>query len=412
MLRIRVRTDRSDAGFVGCRRGNASIIFGLSAVALAMVGGLGLTAAQGGALESALQDQADALALNAAVAVRDGAGRAELNTLQARTAEAVRGVSPGSASAGAEILARQPADVLAEVSASFSPPFGGLFGRDSIRVTRSARAIAGNPDPICLLVLAADAPAALARRGVSSIEAPGCVAQVNSSAPGALDSDGVGVVSTLRTLVHAAGRPGRGFRPAPVFGASRVADPYAGAIEWPAAPACAGGATRLRREARTFAPGVHCGGFDLGPGAEVTLLPGVHVLAGDLAMSAGSSLTGVGGVTIVLVGEDARLEVRAGADLTLESPGSGPWAGLALAVNPQRTERTSEIIGGAGFDLTGAVYMPTQRLFVTGGGDLATPTDRMRMLVTHRLETRGNGRIFLNGRDSPAEAGGAVRLVE
>jgi len=58
------------------------------------------------------------------------------------------------------------------------------------------------------------------------------------------------------------------------------------------------------------------------------------------------------------------------------------------------------------------MYLPTQRLYLTGGGSLAERTEQTRMFVVHRIELLGNGALFLNGRDSLATTSGGVRLLQ
>ena len=96
------------------------------------------------------------------------------------------------------------------------------------------------------------------------------------------------------------------------------------------------------------------------------------MVVGDLVVTSGSRLVG-DDVPLIVMGPSSTVRFQAGAEVTLKAQTSGPYAGLALAVAPQPTELTSEILGGPDFDLKGALYMPTQRLFITGAGGWPNP---------------------------------------
>jgi hypothetical protein len=124
-------------------------------------------------------------------------------------------------------------------------------------------------------------------------------------------------------------------------------------------------------------------------------------------VDSGSILNAPVGVTIVLVGDTATIEIQAGAEITLTAPTTGPWAGLAIAVAPQPTIQTSTIIGGGELHLDGVVYAPSGKLLITGGGETASLSGN-RIFVVNRLEMSGNGQIYLKAnRDVLSEPTGA-----
>lgn len=391
-------------------RGNTAMVFSLVLGVLAISAGAGVTIANANTVATELQDQVDALALRGAIAMRDGEDPSALEREAASALALLSGGTAGTGSATAELRSSDPFHVAATMERDLSVLWGGLIGYGTVTVTRHAEAVVSAGDPVCLLVLDPDNSQAFVRRGNSGLEGEECAAQVNSTSPGALQSMGGGRVRTKSTMVSGPSASVGGFSPEPVFGAPAIPDPYANLV-WPELQAsCQSAPISLRRETRTLAAGQHCGGLILATGSEVVLEPGVHVVVGDLVVTSGSRLVGED-VTLIVMGPTSTVRFQAGAEVTLKAQTSGPYAGLALAIAPQPTELTSEILGGPDFELEGALYMPTQRLFITGGGRLAQPTNRQRMIVVNRLETRGNGAIYLNGRDSRAfTAGGAVLL--
>lgn len=382
-------------------------LFGLSSII-----GAAVTLTQMTAVSSELQDRVDALALSSALAVRDGATDDELAAkADAAFAELSGGVS-GSGGATASVVLPSTAEVLATMSREVEVVLGGLFGMESVRVERSARAVALGGDPVCLHILSSDQPAAFSRLGASTLEANNCVAQVNSVSNQALDSRGAaGGVNALRTLVSGTGERATGFNPEPEFGAPAVADPYASKMDWPSPAPCDSSGYRVKRSRLTIQPGVICGDLDLQTGAEVVLAPGVHVITGNLAMGAGASLIAED-VTLVFVGATSRIDITSQSQARFVAPTEGPWEGVAVAVKPQPDEQVSTIQGGGGFDLTGVLYMPSQQLYLTGGGQLGEPTEDLRMIVVNRLDLRGNGRVWLNSVGSPIRTASGVRLTE
>jgi hypothetical protein len=204
----------------------------------------------------------------------------------------------------------------------------------------------------------------------------------------------------------------KAFRPAPAVNSPSLEDPYASRITWPAPTKCDYDASVVDQGSGplTLKPGVICGDFDLKK-REVTLQPGVYILRdGDLRLSSGALLRAPHGTTIVMLGADSTVEVRAGARLELTAPAGGPWDGIALAQKPQPQERTSTVIGGGEVAIDGIVYLPTQLLVVTGGGSGTSKS--WGGLVVNRIELKGNGQLNLAGGLKDLLVPGSVRLAQ
>jgi hypothetical protein len=146
----------------------------------------------------------------------------------------------------------------------------------------------------------------------------------------------------------------------------------------------------------TLTPGTYCGGLNLTTHSDVTLTPGVYVLTGPLSVTSHSRLNAPSGVTIVLMTDTSNVNVQAGSELIIKAPTSGGWKDIAIAQKPQPTEVTSTLIGGGEMELDGVVYLPTQKLALTGGGSAGINAGK-RIVIANRLETQGNGEIHLSG---------------
>lgn len=405
------RIIRTGHRLADCRRGNITVLTTLSLFGLASMAGAAVTVSQMTAVSTELQDRADSLALGATLAVHQGADEGTVADKAESTFNLLGGGVEGSGGAAVEIVSRSPAETTATIARDVNVLFGALVGMDTVRIERSAHAIATGGEPVCLHVLSASQPAAFSRRGAAALEAENCVAQVNSVSEEAVDSrGGAGGVTTLRTLVSGGGSRVSGFDPAPEYHAPPVRDPYASALDWPDDGPCDSAGYRVKRDRRIIEPGVICGDLQLETGAEVVLSPGVHVVTGDLTMRAGASLIAEDAV-LVFIGETSRLDLDASAEARFAAPTQGQWAGIAVAIKPQPVEQTSSIHGGGSIDLTGVFYMPTQQLHLTGGGRLGEPTDELRMIVVNRLDLRGDGRLWLNGQGSPVSTAAGLRLV-
>jgi hypothetical protein len=59
----------------------------------------------------------------------------------------------------------------------------------------------------------------------------------------------------------------------------------------------------------------------------------------------------------------------------------------------------------------GIIYLPSQKLHLTGGGDLSVAGLR-RVFIARTLETAGNGKVFVNGSPDLLVDIAQVRLVE
>ena len=401
------------------QRGNVAIVttLVLGVIGLVVAGGVDMSRLSSSG--STLQDVADAGALAAAAHVGKAPASAPAGELEAEVrtiasqlaAEAFRQTrSPFTGEVTVEVQSRVPAQVKVTLGQRQNMYFAGLLGHGDLPLHRSAVAVSMAAYPVCMLVLDPRAANVWTTQGTSDVLGPHCVAQVNSRSSGGLDSNGNASVRMLRTFVAGPEQTARAFKPDPLFGQPPLEDPLAPKISWPSPDDCQP-LEQFKKETVSLSPGTYCGGLDLATGAVVRLRPGLYVLkTGSVALQSGAVLDGSTGVTLVLLDPNATVSTQAGASLRLAASKDGEWKDMAIAVKPQPTERVSSLGGGGELQLDGIVYMPTQYLQLTGGGEILR-VDAPRTFVVNRVATQGNGLIYLRG-SSALMMGSETRLVK
>ena len=421
---IRSRLDSWVASFRrfrSAKRGQVSVIVATSIVSIAVGAGSSVDTAIIMTEGMRLQGAVDGAALYAvreigvrAVPTSSVEGLAE-NFAEAsfrpRFGAEVTAARPVGDSTTATVISRSPAKVEVVANRRVNLFFGGLHDRPTTIVTRKSTAIEAMKTPITLLLLEKTAAAAWKASGNSSVVALDGAAIVNSNSNAALQGSGTADLITTGTLVVGPVAPAPNWSPAPSFGASPVRDPYEGTLPWPSGQPCTASSGTIKNATGTLGPGHYCGGLDLQTHANVTLSPGVYQISGPLLVSSNSKLNAPSGVTLVLTGPNAYVQFQAGSDVTLKAPTTGVWKDIAIAVQPQNVEKTSTLIGGAELNMDGVMYFPTQKVLVTGGGATSV-VQGSRILIAKRLETAGNGRIYLKGDADVANVYLGARLVK
>ncbi len=122
-------------------------------------------------------------------------------------------------------------------------------------------------------------------------------------------------------------------------------------------------------------PGTFCGGLTI-DGIDVDFLPGEYIIKdGPLSFINGAEAVAEG-VTFVLAGEGAVLNIQSQAQLSLRAPNSGARKGLAVMEAVDKSEpgnrtvdtQRSLVSGGGSLKVTGVVYLPEQTLEIRGQG--------------------------------------------
>lgn len=138
----------------------------------------------------------------------------------------------------------------------------------------------------------------------------------------------------------------------------------------------------------TLSPGRYCGGIDLK--GNTSLSPGVYIIDGG-PMSLGSqSVTTGQGVTFVLTGTNASLQVNGGASATIRAPTATEnpyWNGILIYQDRNGPQSNSTINGGGNMDFFGAVYMPKGNISYSGS---SATVAQCIVLIANSIDFGGN----------------------
>ena len=396
-------------------RGNVAMMFGLLAVPFMLAIGGAVDFGTAMREQTKLQAAADAAALSAASAINttnqaridNGEAIFAANTTTLRTA----GVQPN--------VTVTPTNVNVTASTSISTSFLGLIHIETFDIHANASAKRQSTTTvsnsggakICMLALDPQSNDGIHIQGANEIKYQDCWGYTNSVKATAINANGS--QATAVGLGHCAvgGYIGGqdSFSPAPITGCPTVADPFAntGAYETtaayspsftpPALPAtCKSQNLSLKKGTYTLNPGRYCGGIDLKAQANVTFTPGVYIIDDGLFnVQSGSSVSGEN-VVFYFRGANARMTVIGGGTVNLKGRNSGSsYEGFVFIAHPDAWRGlASNIQGGGNFNLEGMLYMPTQRIEVSGNGDVNNSSPYFGM-VAKDFYFRGNGKFTL-----------------
>ncbi len=238
--------------------------------------------------------------------------------------------------------------------------FAGVFGGGIIDIEASAAA--GKQGVACLIALDA-AGNGIEIKGEAELDLVGCSAQSNAT-----DNDSLKVSGSVRMTtggICVSGRAkidaGADVTPTPIEYCPQQPDPMAGFIA-PAVGGCTDNGIEYKDEVIALTAGrVFCDGLKLTGTSRVTLQPGVYVIDnGKLEIGDDAVLEG-DGVTILLHGEKAELDIKGRAAVRLTAPTTGDLQGL-LIVQDQGGHKDNKWVSSARSELTGVVYLPDGRL--------------------------------------------------
>jgi Flp pilus assembly protein TadG len=448
------------------RRGATSVIVAISTPILLATAGLGIDAGWWYTIKRQNQSAADAAAMSAAYEVAAGLTDVSKNLTPAAKQAATQngwvnntnpptGLTPiavtypccaGFAANGIEV-------VLQQQQSSWLANFGSLA---NVTISNRAVAVVSNLPPACVLALGRNPPPngaqtldqTVSEKGNATINAPDCTIVSDSSAAdsfylqGSVTIDAATVV-TPGQITSVGGSYTLNLKYPAQTGANSVPDPYAPPncttlclthsfldANMPTAPACtltgstwsgncvvSGGSVK---PGQTLSANTQIsGGLGIKNG-EVDLQPGTYwITDGDLTLDHGSGgiLTcptcsaGGPGVTIIMTtaqasgGTVGTVTLFSNANLTLNAPDSGTFAGLVLIQDSNGlppnttidTQNKTPANANATEKLSGLVYFPDTTLSFQG-----TPTSNLGaanclVIVANQVQLQGNPAMAVGG---------------
>lgn len=382
------------------RRGGVAILIALLLPLFVGVMGLVIDVGLAYAEKNALQSSADAAALASARHIAAADAPAALATAQLYAGKNRRGVAnlvapaevefgnwaDGVFSPGGTVNAiRVTASRTAAKSNAIKTVFAGMFGLPAWDL--SASAVATMATPLCILVLHPTHYDAFDIDPYAQIEAPDCTVQVNSRDRGALE---LGIhsyvnVKSIRVVGGVDKASSASVSPAPVTGATAVADPYA-SLAPPTNTNC-GGAQLIRNTTTVITPTfAFCKGLVI-DAATVSFQPGIYVIKGEFTLRNGAAITGTD-VLIYMEGAGHDLFFFSRTSFDLKAPTTGPYAGIVLWSDRANTN-DHDIYSKFGASASGTIYTPSSQ--VEFENNVEWEADCIRIIAA-RLELDNNSR--------------------
>jgi Putative Flp pilus-assembly TadE/G-like len=267
----------------------------------------------------------------------------------------------------------------------FSALLGHQYGQVAVQSTAQ---VIQPPLPACIYALNQSASNAVLVSGSNSyIQSTSCGIAVNSSSSTALVVSGnANVTSAFEKIVGGFQIQGQSsISPTPVTGVSHFADPLVALAAPPPPTKC--DYTNYNNQngppnspAVTLAPGTYCGGIYVGGSANVTFNPGVYYVYGGGITFNSSNSTAVGtgvtffntdghGVSGLPTSNFAPITISGQPNVTLSAPSTGTYNGVLFFKDRtvSSANNNDQINGSSQPKLTGTIYLPGDKLTLTGG---------------------------------------------
>lgn len=291
--------------------------------------------------------------------------------------------------------------VQVSLTAQRTLPFISIFTNSATHFTAKATAALVDEGEYCVVSLYEGTSAGIVANGNAKVKL-GCGMITNSRSDSSVTAGGSSQVeaSPIAAVGDIDGE-GQNFVGDTVLKPHTVpqADPLAHIPDPPKQTGCD------KQVSANMGPGCY-GSMDIkGP---VTLAPGTYYIdGGDLTINAQAAVTGEN-VTIVMTGTNGQagdIKINGGAKINLTAPTSGDYKGVVLYRDRRADVIDVKFNGGAGFDFTGAIYMPTTNLAMLGNFAL---NSQCLQLVGRILTFNGTAEIENNC--PPASGASAFRM--
>jgi Flp pilus assembly protein TadG len=427
------------------QRGVTAVLVALTVPVLLLFGGLAIDTGAWFTTKRQIQSAADAAALSAAYEVIAGIANLVPAATEAAGQNYYTGYAPTATCAGGGPLVCYPysdslmtalnaTGVEVILNQPINPTLASWALPGVVTIATKAVAIVNTLPPGCMLALNPTANDAINLAGNPSINAPTCTLVSDSDSASAFHLQGSASI-TAATLITPGGLSHTGaaytltLSYPPQIGANSVPDPYAGTLTHAnfladgLATAAAGApcSSSVVNGVLTYANGSYNPGCVIPGGlaiknSTVNLSPGTYWLTGDLDLQNGSGATlecttcsnGGAGVTLILTaplggGTVGTVTLDSNADLDLNAPDTGPFAGMVLIQDSNGLPAGDQSPNPDNFNaqanatetLSGLVYFPDAA--VTFQGTPAATGPQCLVLVANTVAMQGNPGFATNG---------------
>jgi len=257
----------------------------------------------------------------------------------------------------------------------FPTTMGSILGVDKIDVAETSTAEVTREKIICVMALNPSGKRSFHITHGAIFESPTCAVQVNSTSSNAAVVE-KGAKATAEDFCVTGGATGV-FFPHVNTQCSQIEDPYKKMTAPLSGPCISGGKGKGKDTVEignnvTMSPGTYCSKVHI-KGQDVTMEPGTYIIEdSQFFVMQGASITAKD-VTIVLKGKKSWLMVHHGSQFDIKAPSNGPLAGMAIFQEGEtikKAQSKSRLMGGAGMNIIGTVYLPNQSLELKGGSSL------------------------------------------
>jgi Flp pilus assembly protein TadG len=203
--------------------------------------------------------------------------------------------------------------------------------------------------------------------GGTKIAAPGCTVRVNSVSSTSVNfSGGASVASGENCFEGGISQGGAYITPAPKK-CGALADPFR-IIDVSSVVPSSCAVKNSYSGSATLNPGLYCGGLTLSSGT-FTFNPGVYVIKDGVFTATGSSTLRGDGVSFMLMGNNVGLNWSGGSgSYQFKAMSTGPLASFVVYQHPISVSSAKSVISGGGNTrFEGMLYLPTQKLEMSGG---------------------------------------------
>lgn len=396
--------------YAAAEKGSVGILFAMLVVPVTLLAGGTVDYGRVLSQKSRVQSAAEAAALAAARPIeaekpdRESIAKTVFAANLARSG--ITGVTP--------VVEASATVVTVTASSTLTTPFLNVMNLGDMPANAFAQAVGGDaitndsPGKICMMGLDPSSTDGIHLQGGNLVNFNDCWSQSNSRMATAINASGNSSFATGKghcavgswTQTHTT------FSPLPKAACKEVADPFAAVGAYvegqdyvPAftppnkAITCKASNLNLKKGTFTLDPGRYCGGMKIQAGAKVTLNAGIYYMDdGEFLVQSGSSVTG-SNVLLYFAGNAAKFTVIGGGTVDLKGRSTtASYAGfLAIADAAANRGGVSNIQGGGVFKMQGVIYMPTQRIEVSGNGDVNNADIEFFSMVAKDFYFRGNG---------------------
>ena len=400
-------------------RGNLTMILGIAAVPLVAAAGLAVDMARITEARSAIQNAADGAALAAALAqgttsereaIGESYAAANLTKLYGVTATPVVDVDGDTVNVTIDTVvdgtllavafSSSGANYNGEGGTGGGTESGGTLSLPSVAfaVSSTAEAELGESYYRCMIALNPSANNAIYIRGTGEFETENCWVHSDSASASGIHRQGnADATADGFTVVGNYANTGGGgdYSVEPETGADVSGDPINLAVSDPGGSASS--VTIKKQNGNVSLNAAKYNNITVQTQGLATFTPGVHYITGTLSIASQARVVGTG-VTLVLLGSNAKIDMNSNAMLQLQAPTSGDYPGFVVIGDKSATTvQTNTVQGGASTWLRGVWYTPEHKLYTTGNGDFNINSAYFPVVVDN-AEIGGNG-VFNLGFD-------------